>query len=310
MVVEEMTLQQLAYFIEVARTQHFTQAAQNLYVSQPSLSHSIQVLEQELGVPLFIRSSGKKVTMTSYGQAFLPFCERIMTQLSDGQQLIKKMRNPMSGVVNIAYSYINCFSLIPDMFNSFYEENSYNDLSVKFKVNHRREVFERDVLSGKVDLAFACTKSFEGLEIMPIANQELVLMLPVNHPLANEKKLSLYDIKNEIILWYYSGSNLHRWINKMFQMCDLKPDINTDCVDWSSQISYVSLGLGVSISPRLPVDPHLISVVELDHPLNHRNIYMLWAKDRALSHAADYVKQYCINYSRTYFGELKDDEVE
>lgn len=302
-----MTFQQIKYFIEVAHTQNFTQASKNLFVSQPTLSHSIRVLEQELGVPLFIRSSGKKVSLTSYGSAFIPFCEQMMTQLHDGQQLLQQMRNPMSGVVNIAYSYINGFSLIPSIFNSFYEENSYNDLSIEFKVNHRREVFEKDVLSGKVDLAFACTKSFEGLEIMPIANQELVIMLPVNHPLANRKKLSLHDIKNESILWYYKDSNLYKWISKMFQMYDLKPDINTSSKDWSSQISYVSLGLGVSITPRLPVDPNLISVIELDHPLNHRYIYMLWAKDRKLTHAAEYVRQYCINYSKTHFGELKDE---
>ena len=93
----------------------------------------------------------------------------------------------MNGVVNIAYSYING-SQIPAFFNSFYKESSHNDISIDFKVNHRRAVFERDVLSGKIDLAFACTKTFEGLEVTPIARQELVLMLPVNHPLAQEKE--------------------------------------------------------------------------------------------------------------------------
>ena len=93
----------------------------------------------------------------------------------------------------------------------------------------------------------------------------------------------------------------------MFETCNLKPDINTNCEDWSTQISYVSLGLGISISPRLPVDPNLISVVEIDHPLNHRNIYMLWAKNRELSMAAEYVKQFCMDYSKKHYGVLEDE---
>ncbi len=71
-----MTLQQIIYFIEIAHTQHFTQAAQNLFVSQSALSYSIQALERELGVPLFIRrKSERKVEMTAYGKKFLPYCE-------------------------------------------------------------------------------------------------------------------------------------------------------------------------------------------------------------------------------------------
>ena len=302
-----MTLRQLKYFIEVSNTHNFTQASQNLYVSQPSLSHSIHILEQELNIPLFIRSSGKKVTLTNYGKAFLPYCEKIMTILDDGQNMLNQMRNPMHGVVNIAYSYINGTPLIPNMFNSFYEENSYDEIAIEFTVNHQRAVFEKDVLSGKVDLAFACTKSFEGLETKPIAKQELVVMLPKNHPLANEKKLSLNDIKDESIIWYYKDSNLYKWMNSMFQMNDLKLDINTNCTDWSSQISYVSLGLGISISPRLPVDLNLISIVELDHPMNQRFVYLLWAKERELSKAAEYVRQFCIKYSEAHYGKLESD---
>ncbi len=143
--------------------------------------------------------------------------------------------------------------------------------------------------------------------MVPIARQELVLMLPSSHPLAGEKKLSLKDIKNESILWYYKDSNLYKWIQTMFEMEGIKPDINTNCTDWSSQISYVSLGIGISIAPRLPVDSNLISVVEIDHPLNYRNVYMLSAKGRELTKAAEYIRQYCLDYSAAHFGIIEDE---
>lgn len=68
-----MTLQQIKYFLEVAKTQKFTLAAKNLFVAQSGLSYAIHELEHELGVPLFVRNANKKVTLTEYGEKYLPY---------------------------------------------------------------------------------------------------------------------------------------------------------------------------------------------------------------------------------------------
>ena len=77
-----MTLLQLKYFLEAARTGSFTMAAKNLFVAQSSLSYAIHELEHELGVPLFVRSAGKKkIELTEYGKKYLPYSEQIFKLL-------------------------------------------------------------------------------------------------------------------------------------------------------------------------------------------------------------------------------------
>ncbi len=293
-----MTLQQIVYFVEVARTQHFTKAAQNLYVSQSSLSHSIQLLEKELEVPLFVRKSGKKVVMTEYADAFLPYCERILLEIDNSKQEIERMRNPMSGTVSVGYSYVNCATLVPDLFNQFYLDNDYEDITVEFFINHERIRLEEQAAQGKLDLVFSCTPGWDGLESVVVDRQDLVVMLPINHPLAQEKSVTVEQIKDEPIICYYHGWNLSNKVEEIFRESGYRPNFTHFTIDWSAQVAMVSLGLGIMISPRLPVDPHLVSVVELDHPLRSRDVYMLWPENRKLSPAAEYVRKYCLDYFR------------
>ena len=291
-----MTLQQIRYFYEVARVQHFTLAAQNLYVAQSSLSHSIQLLEQEIGVPLFIRKSGKKIQLTSYGQAFLPYAQQMLSSMEQGQRAVEQMRNPNSGVVTVAYSYVNGHALVPMVFNHFYEENSYDDISVQFKINHGQLAMEKELQLGDLDLVFSCTPTLDQLNTREIAKQELVLMIPARHPLAKAEMLRLSDVKDEPFIGYYQNWNLSNWITGMFETCGLKQTVVEFFSDWSTQLSYVSMGRGLAISPRLPVNPNLISVVPLDHPEKYRPVFLHWAGNRKASPVVEYVRQYCLDF--------------
>ncbi len=293
-----MTLQQINYFLEIARTQHFTKAAANLFISQSSLSHSIQQLERELEVPLFIRKSGKKVTLTEYAKAFLPYCERVQQEIAGAESAIRRMRNPISGTVTVAYSYVNGASLVPELFNQFYLDNDYEDITVQFEVNHERVRIEDNLLKGEIDLAITCTQNIDGLEILPVAKQKLIVMLPAGHPLAGRESVTVEDIKDEPVICYYHGWNLSNRVEEIYKNSGYKPNFSMYTTDWSSQMAMVSLGLGIAICPRLPVDPKLISIVSLDDPLKWRNVNLLWARNRKLSPAVEYVRQYCVDYFR------------
>lgn len=289
-------MQQILYFYEVSKVQNFTLAAQNLYVAQSSLSHSIQNMEQEIGVPLFVRKSGRKVHLTSYGQAFLPYAQNILDNMNEGQSIIEKMRNPNSGIVTVAYSYINGYSLVPMVFNRFYEENHYDDIAVRFEINHGKVMIEKELQIGERDLAFSCTPAFEGLCTCAVAKQELFLLIPLGNPLSRAEQLTLEDVKDEPFIGYYQNWNLSNWISRMFEDSGVKQNVVEFVSDWSAQLSYVSMGRGLAITPHLPVDPKLIKVVKLDHPNKFRPVFLHWADNRKLSPAVEYVKQYCLNF--------------
>ena len=228
-----MTLQQLKFFKEVAQTLHFTIASQNLYVSQSSLSRAVIELEREVGVPLFVRGN-KKIDLTTYGREFLPYVDKIFDDLEKGKKVLNDMRNPNSGVVKVIYSYVNGVSLVPRIFKNFYKENLKDEISVEFEINHLDLKFEEETAKGTFDLAICCTSEFPNLTCIPIAKQELVLLTPIDHPLASRKKVSLQDIRDEEFISYFPGSNLDSWINKMFESEDLKPNVAISVHDWSS----------------------------------------------------------------------------
>jgi DNA-binding transcriptional LysR family regulator len=291
-----MTLQQLRHFREVAATKHFTMAARNLFISQSSLSHSIQELEHEMGVPLFIRTRDKKVALSSYGDAFLPFVKTIFQELQSGLKIIDEMRNTITGVVKVAFSYVNGFHLVPEIFNKISPKiPDNNEISVQFEINHKDTEFEKGVVQGIYDLAICATPAYKDLKCTPICKQELVVILPKNHHFACEKRLSIYDIKDEKLISYYQGGNLDTWIKKMFAEFNLKPNVASYTSDWSTQYAYVALGLGIAISPRIPVNPSELSIVEIDHPLNHRDIFLLSPLNRKLSPTINYLKRSIIN---------------
>lgn len=291
-----MTLQQLRYFAEVARTLHFTRAAQNLYITPSALSVSVSSLEHELKVPLFLRENGRNVVLTRYGEALLPMAEDAIKCFENIETSMHDMRDPLSGVVNISYSYLNGYRFVPKMFSKFREENGFRDISLNFEINHTITHFEDDVAAGNLDLAFSCTPHTEGLTVVPFARQELYVMLSVHHPLADRESLTIDDIAGETLIGYDQNRNLDRRINEMFRVCGLKPNIENYQIDWFVQLSLVALGKGIAILPTLPFENDLIRAVRLDHPLHIRDVYMMWASSGKLPPVVEYVRDYCLNF--------------
>lgn len=294
-----MTLQQAVYFKEIAKTLNFTKAAHNLHMTQPSLSHSISALEYELSVPLFVRDGNKRIRLTSFGKEILPNIDNILDNITEIQEKINRMRNPHSGVVNISYSYINGFALVTRAFNKFYEEHSFDEITLNFTINHSAVSVEPGVVNGTLDFCITCTPEYAGLAGVEIMEQQLYVMLPIFHPLAGKDKLTLDDIKDEPLLNYHINSNLDRHILKMFQNHGLKPIIEANMDDWNAQAVHVSMGRGIAILPSLPYDPKLLTMAHLEDPMNKRKVYLQWPTNREPTPAAEYVKQYFIDFFKS-----------
>ena len=96
-----MNLRQLQYFKTIAELEHYTRAAEKLYVSQSNLSHSIQELEDELNVEFFVRK-GRNIKLTKYGELFLPYVSQALNLLDTGVARLQDYINPNSGTVVMA----------------------------------------------------------------------------------------------------------------------------------------------------------------------------------------------------------------
>lgn len=289
-----MTLQQIKYFLEVAKTQKFTSAAKNLFVAQSSLSYSIHELEHELGVPLFVRNMNKKVTLTEYGERYLPYAEQIFDVLEAGDRELKSMRDPLSGTVKMGFFYCVSNSEIPKIFRKFYTDNPKSDIFLDFSVNQGNGLIDDQLLTGTYDLIISTSAQVNGCEVAKIGRQKLILLLADNHHLAKREKINLKDLDGEPILCINPGANLDLWVKDMFSRNGIKPDI-TYCPDWMTQFGYVAMNYGVAITPSMPLYSDYTVEKELDSDMVWRNLYLIWPKNRSLTKAAVFVRDYILN---------------
>ena len=112
-----MTLNQLTYFQKIAELEHFSRAAEELNISQPSLSRSIDTLEQELGLPLF-EKQGRNVILTKYGRIFLEHAGRILEEVRTAERKMQYLTQN-GGHVDIAYVSPLANYYIPHTVRSF-----------------------------------------------------------------------------------------------------------------------------------------------------------------------------------------------
>ena len=126
-----MTLLQLQYFKTLAHVLHYTQAAAQLHIAQPSLSYSIKELEKELGVKLFEKDS-RHVRLTIYGEQFLPYAERALSMLDEGVGVLQQMAEHAQQVVRLGYFHSISASLIPSVMLGFYGQEGNQNIRFQF----------------------------------------------------------------------------------------------------------------------------------------------------------------------------------
>lgn len=274
---DTMTLQQLRYFVEIAHTLHFTKAAENLNISQPSLSYAMTQLSNRLGVPLF-KKEGLKVSLTEYGEAFLPYAESALNILIQGESQVNKMYNPSGGNINLGYIYTVSFDAIPKLIDEFYIYRGNRNISFSFQVN-MRDLLIKKLIEGSLDIAIAPSTelSNECIESIPLFEQELFLVVYNNHPLANRTSVTLEDFKNERFIMIKKGTDLYFQTSSLFKKYNIVPNIFFEVDECNSMASFVGAQLGIAIMPKIPaLDNYKITAIPFEGRNVSRTISILW----------------------------------
>ncbi|MBQ6292476.1 MAG: LysR family transcriptional regulator [Lachnospiraceae bacterium] len=280
-----MTLSQLQYFKTLARTLHYTRAAEELHIAQPSLSYAISELESELGVKLFSRVE-RRITLTACGEQFLPFVESALATLESGVSAVKGYADESLKRVRLGYFHSIAASMIPSLMDALYAGGSNRDLRFQFKEGTSREVFSA-LESGDLDLAF-CMHRSEKAESIPVLRQPLYLAVPAAHPLAHKPHIGFEDFAAEPIVMLDRESNLRELTDGIFKRHGVTPDIMFVVRECNAALQYVSLGLCVSVLPMVPaMESDKIVVLPIEDPEGEfvRTVYFSWIKNRPLSPA-------------------------
>lgn len=291
-----MTLQQLRYFVEIAHTLHFTKAAENLNISQPSLSYAMTQLSNRLGVPLF-KKEGIKVSLTEYGEAFLPYAESALNILIQGEAQINKMYNPSGGNINLGYIYTVSFDAIPRLIDEFYIYRGNRNISFSFQVS-MTDLLIKKLIEGSLDIVIAPSTevSNECIKSIPLFEQELFLVVYNNHPLASRTSVTIDDFKNEKFIMIKKGTDLFFQTYSMFKKYNVVPNIFFEVDECNSMASFVGAQLGIAIMPKIPsLDNYKITAIPFEGRKVSRTINILWNDCIKHSHALNSFLDFCMS---------------
>ena len=291
-----MTLLQLHYFQTLAHCLHYTHAAELLHISQPSLSYAIGELEKELGVKLFEKER-RKITLTLYGQQFLPYAERSLDILKEGTDLLNQLASNSPQIIRLGYFHSVSASLIPSVIENFYHQNEESNIRFHFTEAPSYDILSL-IRSGSLDMGFSVHQA-DWAESVGVVRQPLYLAVPSRHPLAASGHVSFRDFAKEPMIMLERGSNLRAKMDHLFSQEKLIPNIVFEVRECNAALQYVGLGFGVSVLPQVPaMDSDKVSILPIaDHEKEFvRTVYFTYAKKHSMSPAAQIIKDYIIQH--------------
>lgn len=246
-----MELRHLRYFVAVAEAGNFTRAAEHLGISQPPLSQQIQRLEHELGSPLFHRLT-RSVELTPAGKVLYEDAIKILKMSDAAFEKACSVGRGLSGLLRIGFA--SSTALNPQVFTLLHNfRDRYPMMTLQPGELHMSALIN-ELVKGAIDLAFIrlpCDRSRE-VEYRVIDNEEMVVALPINHPLAVLPQLSsLSVLKDEplIIFPREISPGLYDSVLTACEQAGFTPPALASSPQTTSAISMVATGFGYSIVP-------------------------------------------------------------
>lgn len=241
-----MDLDQLRYFLQVAERQNFTRAAEDLLISQPALSRSIQKLEDELGQPVFERKS-RSVALTDAGTLLQSRAQQVLTILEDTKAEITD--DGQSGRVRVGAIPTIAPYFLPEILRKFSRKHPKATLIVQ---ENTTDALVKSCRQGEIDLAvLALPLPAKYLEVEELFTEELLLVLPPDHPLVEKEKIRLSDVEH---FPFVLLDEAHCLSDNIVSFCRQR-SFQPVAVERTSQLAMVqelvSLSHGVSMIPAM-----------------------------------------------------------
>ena len=296
-----MELQQLRYVVAVARTGNFSRAAGQCRVSQPSLSQQIKKLEDELEERLFDRmKSGAK--LTGQGEAFLQHALRILEEVDAAKRQATDAKHLLSGTLTIGVLPTIAPYLLPRVIAPFTKKFPGVEVVVQEDTTAR---LLKLALDYEIDFALASLPiQNQSLEVNRVFSEELLLALPLHHPLARKRRVSIADLEGEQLMVMKEGHCLGDQVLGFCDRRDVKPKISFRSSQLETIQALVASGLGISLIPAMAARSrrtHLSEYRSFQSPKPRREIVTFWPKQRPPGRAAnEFLKMVSARFGRSH----------
>lgn len=241
-----MTFDQLDFFISVAETDTFLNAAEKLHISQSSLSKQIQKLENELDIKLLDRSK-RSATLTKAGAAFYQEALQLSNQYQQTLKKMQKYRETIANEIRIGTLPILAQYHLTSLIKNF----SFQHPEIHLSISEVEEQELIDNLENNFDLIIARRNMFDSHSYIfhTLASDRLCVILPSTHPLALKKMISIHEICNEKFLLMKPYTSIYQLCTELFEAAGVTPEIiRTSRME--SIISAVSVKEGIGLLPE------------------------------------------------------------
>lgn len=288
-----MELLQLKYFIKVAKVQHMTKAANELYISQSSLSRTISRLEEDLGVELFKRE-GRQIRLNEYGEAFLKRVENAFYEIEQGKKEINNLKGIEEKTIVVGATITR---LLPDAFQEFLRRKP----NIKFKLLQlTTKDMEKKLEEGKIDFAIS-TPLIEksGVISIPLKKEKIFLAVSKENSLSRKKKIKIKDIENQSFIALTTDYSFQKNIEKLCAENGFIPNIMFESNDVEVMFKLVLDNFGIAFMPEYWWDKERSNLpikIEIEDTKAERLIGVSWNEKKVLSKELIEFKEFLIEY--------------
>ncbi len=277
-----MTLTELRYIVAVARERHFGRAAENCFVSQPTLSVAVKKLEEELGVQLFERNSGE-VTITPTGMQVVEQAQRVLEESDKVKAIAKAKADPLDGALKLGAIFTVGPYLLPKLIPILRRRAPKMPLALE--ENYTAVLTER-LKRGDIDAAIVALPFAEsGITVTPLYDEQFVVALAKTHPWAGRKSISADELAGESLLLLGTG---HCFRDQVLDACpalnrsNAAPGSLQKTVEGSSLETIrlmVASGLGLTVLPGTAIPAKraatdLLTYIPFSRPAPDRRVVL------------------------------------
>jgi LysR family transcriptional activator of glutamate synthase operon len=282
-----MELRQLRYLVALAAERNFTRAAAREHIAQPALSQQIRRLEEEIGLALVERTT-RHVAITDAGEMLVGRARRILAEVDAARAELQGLRGVQTGHVTVGAMHTMGPVDVSLALAIFHQRHPAVELTVREQSSEELAEMLRD---DELDLAFlSVTERIEshGLGLQQLVSEELVVILPRGHRLAQRRRLRMADLADEQFISYREGARLRELLVSAGHHAGFEPQVKLESNESQRIRRLVERGMGVAILPRTDAEgPGAeVAVANLTDPSLTRDITLAWRDGRRHAPAA------------------------
>jgi len=276
-----MNLQNLRYFLAVARTASFTRAARDLNVTQPTVSNGVAELERGLGVRLFNRGN-RHVALTLEGRTLTNYAVQVEDLLEEAEDRLNRREVAPGegfrfGAIDAAVIY-----LLPDILKEYIRDHPEVELSIQ--VAPSRYLAEELVLNRSEFAVIALPFHHPKLASVALLNEAMLLVVGAEHRFARRRKVTPEEVVEEPLILFHADSVSRQIVDERFAERGVSPRVVMEMRSPEAMRKLVEAGVGISFLPRLAVDESLaagtLRTVGVEGMAFSRELGVAWRRGR------------------------------